>query len=96
MKRVVAAVASVILVAVLTGATAAPGASAPPQAPAGPVAEDPTDSVRAAEYWLDQYGVREAWETTRGAGPKNAIIGTRVGQGPSEVHVDQVLGLAAS
>ena len=76
MKRVVAAVASVILVTVLTGATAAPtvalSSAAPqtgaPQAPANPVPEDPTDSIRAAEYWLGQYGVREAWKTTRGAG----------------------------
>lgn len=96
MKRVVAAVASVILVAVLTGATAAPGASAPPQAPAGPVAEDPTDSVRAAEYWLDQYGVREAWKTTRGAGQKIAIIDTGIGRGPAEFSGAVVGGIDVS
>ncbi|MCI9858075.1 S8 family serine peptidase [Microbacterium proteolyticum] len=87
MKRVAAAVASVILVAVLTGATATPvppTSTAAPQLPAGPVAEDPTDSVRAAEYWLDQYGVREAWKTTRGAGQKIAIIDTGIGRGPTE------------
>lgn len=78
MKRVVAAVASVILMAVMTGATAAP------QATSGPVPEDPTDSVRASEYWLDQYGVREAWKTTRGAGQKIAIIDTGIGRGPAE------------
>lgn len=77
MKRVAAALASVILVAVLTGATATP-------APANPVPEDPTDSVRASEYWLDQYGVREAWKTTRGAGQKIAIIDTGIGRGPAE------------
>lgn len=77
MKRVAAALASVILVAVLTGATATP-------APANPVPEDPTDSVRASEYWLDQYGVREAWTTTRGAGQKIAIIDTGIGRGPAE------------
>ncbi len=96
MKRVVAAVASVILVAVLTGATAAPGASASPQAPAGPVAEDPTDSVRAAEYWLDQYGVREAWKTTRGAGQKIAIIDTGIGRGPAEFSGAVVGGIDVS
>ncbi|KQR24881.1 S8 family serine peptidase [Microbacterium sp. Leaf151] len=87
MKRVAAAVASVILVAVLTGASATPvppTSTAAPQLPAGPVAEDPTDSVRAAEYWLDQYGVREAWKTTRGAGQKIAIIDTGIGRGPTE------------
>lgn len=77
MKRVAAALASVILVAVLTGATATP-------APANPVPEDPTDSVRASEYWLDQYGVREAWKITRGAGQKIAIIDTGIGRGPAE------------
>lgn len=83
MRRVVVAAACVILATVLTGATAAPGASAS-QTPAGVVAEDPTDSVRAAEYWLDQYGVREAWKTTRGAGQKIAIIDTGIGRGPTE------------
>ncbi|PTT16015.1 peptidase S8, partial [Microbacterium sp. HMWF026] len=78
MKRVVAVVASVILMAVLSGATAAP------QAPANPVPEDPTDSIRAGEYWLDQYGVRDAWKTTRGAGQKIAIIDTGIGRGPTE------------
>lgn len=77
MKRVATALASVILLAVLTGATATP-------APANPVPEDPTDSVRASEYWLDQYGVREAWKTTRGAGQKIAIIDTGIGRGPAE------------
>lgn len=73
MRRVVAAVASVVLgVVVLTGATAAP------------VPEDPTDPVRAAEYWLDQYGIRDAWNTTRGAGQKIAIIDTGIARGPVE------------
>lgn len=99
MKRVVVAVASVILVAVLTGATATPvlpASTTPPQAPAGPVAEDPTDSVRAAEYWLDQYGVREAWKTTRGAGQKIAIIDTGIGRGPSEFSGAVVGGIDVS
>ena len=73
MRRVVAAVASVVLGAVmLTGATAAP------------VPEDPTDPVRAAQYWLDQYGIRDAWKTTRGAGQKIAVIDTGIARGPVE------------
>ncbi|MBB3158744.1 subtilisin family serine protease [Microbacterium proteolyticum] len=97
MKRVVVAVASVILVTLLTGATATPVLStAAPQAPAGPVAEDPTDSVRAAEYWLDQYGVREAWKTTRGAGQKIAIIDTGIGRGPTEFSGAVVGGIDVS
>ncbi|MFG6280256.1 S8 family serine peptidase [Microbacterium sp. 5K110] len=73
MRRVVAAVASVVLgVVLLTGATT------------GPVPEDPTDPVRAAEYWLDQYGIRDAWKTTRGAGQKIAVIDTGIARGPVE------------
>lgn len=99
MRRVAAAVASVILVAVLTGATATPvlpASTAAPQLPAGPVAEDPTDSVRAAEYWLDQYGVREAWKTTRGAGQKIAIIDTGIGRGPTEFSGAVIGGIDVS
>jgi len=74
MRRVVAAVASLVLAVMLSGATTAP------------VQEDPTDSVRAGEYWLDQYGIREAWKTTRGAGQKIAIIDTGIARGPVEFN----------
>ncbi len=40
--------------------------------------------MRAAEYWLDDYGIRDAWATTRGAGVRIAIIDTGVGRGPVE------------
>ncbi|MDQ1110867.1 subtilisin family serine protease [Microbacterium testaceum] len=92
MKRAAAAVASVIVMTLLSGATAMPAmattvpASASPQAPTNPVPEDPTDSVRAGEYWIDQYGVREAWKTTRGAGQKIAVIDTGIGRGPAEFN----------
>jgi type VII secretion-associated serine protease mycosin len=42
---------------------------------ATPVQADP---VRDAEYWLDGYGIRAAWATTRGAGVTIAIIDTGV------------------
>ncbi|WP_022880573.1 S8 family serine peptidase, partial [Microbacterium sp. B19] len=75
MRRVVAAVASVVLGAVLlTGAAATPA----------PNPQQSTDPTRAAEYWLDQYGIREAWKTTRGAGQKIAIIDTGIARGPVE------------
>lgn len=93
MKRVVVGVASIVVAMVLTGAATTPpvltgtAPSAPANAtPAPPVPEDPTDSVRASEYWLDQYGVREAWNTTRGAGQKIAIIDTGIGRGPVEFN----------
>lgn len=73
MRRVVAAVASVVLgVVMLTGAATTP------------TPQDSADPVRAAEYWLDQYGIAEAWKTTRGAGQKIAIIDTGIARGPVE------------
>lgn len=65
------------LVAGLLGVLALTGASASP-APA----EEHTDTVRSAEYWLDSYGIRTAWQTTRGAGVKIAVIDTGVGHAP--------------
>ncbi|MEV4688871.1 S8 family serine peptidase [Microbacterium sp. LWH3-1.2] len=54
-------------------------AAAPATAQAAPADEDP---VRAAEYWLTDYGVEKAWQTTRGAGVKIAVIDTGIGRGP--------------
>jgi type VII secretion-associated serine protease mycosin len=36
------------------------------------------DYIREGEYWLDQYGVTEAWETTRGEGVTIAVIDTGI------------------
>jgi type VII secretion-associated serine protease mycosin len=36
------------------------------------------DSVRDRQYWLTDYGIRSAWNTTRGAGVTIAIIDTGV------------------
>lgn len=36
------------------------------------------DAVRDGEYWLDEYGIRQAWNTTRGDGVTIAIIDTGV------------------
>ncbi|MFJ6653037.1 S8 family serine peptidase [Microbacterium sp. NPDC091313] len=76
MRRVIAAAAAVALAGTLVGAASA--------SPTPPVPEDPTDPVRAGEYWLDQYGIRQAWETTRGAGVKIAVIDTGIGRTPPE------------
>jgi subtilisin family serine protease len=40
------------------------------------------DSIRSREYWLDEYGIRAAWATTRGAGQTIAIIDSGIGQHP--------------
>lgn len=44
----------------------------------------PTDPVRAAEYWLRDYGIDRAWQVTRGKGMRIAIIDTGIGRGPVE------------
>jgi membrane-anchored mycosin MYCP len=69
-RRLLAGAAALLATALLTGAAVAPDAQA--------------DPVRAAEYWLDEYGIRDAWATTRGAGVRIAIIDTGVGRGPVE------------
>jgi subtilisin family serine protease len=70
MRKIAGAAAALALAGTLLGAAAVP--------------EDPTDPVRAGEYWLDQYGIKEAWQTTRGAGVRIAIIDTGVGRNPVE------------
>lgn len=42
------------------------------------------DPVQSLEYWLDDYGIRTAWETTRGEGVTIAVIDTGIGKGPVE------------
>jgi membrane-anchored mycosin MYCP len=70
-RRLLAAAASLLAMGLLTGAAVAPD-------------DAQSDPVRAAEYWLDDYGIRDAWATTRGAGVRIAIIDTGVGRGPVE------------
>ena len=43
-----------------------------------PASASTTDAVRDRAYWLDEYGIRESWNTTRGAGVTIAIIDTGV------------------
>ena len=54
------------------------------------------DPVRDAEYWLANYGVAEAWNTTRGAGTTIAIIDTGIANGPAEFNGAVVAGHDAS
>ncbi len=72
--RAVRSLAFVAVLAALTASGVPASAETPPE-------EDP---VRAAEYWLDDYGIREAWETSRGSGVRIAIIDTGIGLGPVE------------
>ncbi|MCU1406254.1 MAG: peptidase [Glaciihabitans sp.] len=44
----------------------------------GSAAPANADFIRDGEYWLNQYGVTEAWQTTRGAGVTIAVIDTGI------------------
>ena len=81
MRRTLAVVAVAALV-VLPAATA--GA-----APASTAL--PGDAVRDQQYWLDEYGIRDAWAVTRGAGVTIAIIDTGVAHGVADLG-DAVIG----
>ena len=70
---------AVVPAAVLAALTFALAAGA---APASPAAASGTDAVRDAEYWLDDYGIRDAWRVTRGAGVTIAVIDTGMGSPP--------------
>jgi type VII secretion-associated serine protease mycosin len=43
-----------------------------------PVAPAWADDIRDRQYWISQYGIDRAWETTRGAGVTIAIIDTGI------------------
>lgn len=84
--RIARAWGALVVVAVCaTGAAAVPAsavaAEVRPDQGAPTVAVDP---VRSAQYWLDEYGIRQAWATTKGKGTRIAIIDTGIGRGPVE------------
>lgn len=81
--RSAAALAVVAASVLLLGATPTP---TPP-----PVPDDPSDPVRASEYWLDGARIREAWQTTRGEGVTIAVIDTGIGKVP-QTFGDAVVG----
>ena len=48
--------------------------------------------ARADEYWLDEYGVRDAWKASRGEGATIAIIDTGVGAPTAFGGAQQLVG----
>jgi type VII secretion-associated serine protease mycosin len=63
----------VVFLAALVGGGSVVGGSVVLDAPAAQA-----DQVRDLEYWLSDYGFSQAWNTTRGAGVKVAVIDTGV------------------
>ncbi|MGI6879831.1 S8 family serine peptidase [Microbacterium sp. gxy059] len=53
--------------------------------------EDEEDPERAREYWLEEYGIADAWETTRGEGVRIAVIDSGVASDIPELD-DAVVG----
>ncbi|MCP2637816.1 S8 family serine peptidase [Microbacterium sp. HD4P20] len=80
-RRLLAAAAAGLALSLAVAPSAAAQAPAPPAVAPTPPAEDP---VRAAEYWLKDYGIDKAWETTRGEGVTIAVIDTGIARGPVE------------
>ncbi|MGG7465100.1 S8 family serine peptidase [Plantibacter sp. YIM 135347] len=44
------------------------------------------DTVRDMQYWLNDYGFTQAWNTTKGAGVTVAVIDTGIASGPAELN----------
>jgi len=75
-----AAVASVLALGLLAPA----GAGLSTAADGAPRATG--DLVRSKEYWLDSYGIRSAWNVTKGAGVTIAIIDTGIDGSVAELR----------
>ena len=81
---------ALVLAAGMTGSALTPAMAETPTsvvvstatAPTPPT--PPSDPARAAEYWLDDYGIRDAWKTTKGEGTTIAIIDTGISRTPAE------------
>ncbi|GAA5029065.1 S8 family serine peptidase [Microbacterium fluvii] len=80
--RAGAAVAALLAAFLLTGAAVPVPDVADPDVEVEATPEP--DPVRSAQYWLDDYGISDAWKTSRGAGVRIAIIDTGIGRGPVE------------
>lgn len=81
-SRLAAALIVTLGVSLVTAGTT--GAAAAPDAEESGAPAADSDPIRAGEYWLDDYGVREAWKTTKGKGVTIAVIDTGIGRTPVE------------
>ena len=83
MRRLIRAALSAGLITASLVLPAAAVAAPPPATPAS--RERALDLVRSREYWLDDYGIRNAWATTQGSGVTIAIIDTGIDSGVREL-----------
>lgn len=83
MRGVTRTVIAAALVAAAIGVPTVAIAAPPPAAPTS--RERAVDLVRSREYWLDAYGIRDAWATTRGKGITIAIIDTGIDSGVADL-----------
>jgi len=81
----VRALGAVVVAAALAGAVLAPTGAVVTTASAG-VPRSTGDLVRSKEYWLDSYGIRSAWNMTKGAGVTIAIIDTGIDGSVAELR----------
>lgn len=90
-----------VLVLAVAGTLVLPGFTVTPSpSPSPSPSSTETDPIRAAEYWLDDYGIRDAWKTSTGKGVRIAVIDSGIGKGPVEfsgvVGGTDVSGLGSS
>ncbi|HET8958125.1 MAG TPA: S8 family serine peptidase [Microcella sp.] len=78
-------VAAVAALALLAGAALTGAVATATDAPAA------ATSIRDRQYWLDEYGIRDAWQVTRGEGVTIAIIDSGVDDEHPDL-VDAVVG----
>ena len=95
-RRIGAALAVLVTAGALVAAPGAAIAATDPDAPAGSESPTPTptptpDPIRASEYWLEDYGIEDAWESTRGEGVTIAVIDSGIADEIDELD-DAVAG----
>jgi subtilisin family serine protease len=83
-RRLRAALLAGAVVAALVAPTAA--VAAPSSIDSLHARAVPADQVRSLEYWLDDYGIRDAWATTQGKGVTIAVIDTGMDSGVRELR----------
>lgn len=83
MSRGVIHRASVIVAGALAAVVLLTGAAADSSPSPSPTKSK--DPVRSSEYWLDEYGITDAWDTTKGKGATIAVIDTGIAEGPKEL-----------